>query len=166
MGVPHHDPFLPIGFWNNIGYTKPPKFMFQIKRQRDSIDHRAHGRPCDINPSTGTPSTMDEDGLVLRDSRRPTRAPILASLGARLGVQDSSATSSTHRTDAFAALSAPKCIAFVYCVFDCCVYCRRVYVASILYLSVRLSPPPSALPRSCACCCRPPLLRILVSYQL
>ena len=149
-----------------MGFTEPPKIMFQIKRRQDFIDRPAHGRARGINLSTGTPSVIDEDELVLRASRRPTRALILASLGARIGVRDSSATSSTHRTDAFAALSAPKCVAFVYCVFDCCVYCRRVYVASILYLSVRLSPPPSALPRSCACCCRPPLLRILVSYQL
>ena len=42
----------------------------------------------------------------------------------------------------------------------------RACLAGILYPSVRLSPPPSAPPRPCACCRRPPLLCILVSYQL
>ena len=85
MGVPHQDPTLPIGFWNNMGFTKPQNFIFQIKR-RDFINRRAHGRPRGINLSTRTPSTMDEDRLVLRASRRPTRAPTLASLGARIGI--------------------------------------------------------------------------------
>ena len=120
-----------------------------------------NGRPCSINPSTGTPFTIDRNGLVLRASRRPTRAPILASLGARVGVLDSSATPSTHRAAAFAVLSAPKRSAFVYHDFDCCAHCRRACVSGILYPLVRLSPPPLAPSRPRACCCRPPLLRII-----
>ena len=83
---------------------------------------------------------MDEDGLVLRASRRSTRAPILASLGARIGVRDSSATSSTHRAAAFAALSAPKRVAFVHYTFDRCVHCHRACVAGILYPLVVSAP--------------------------
>ena len=140
-----------------MGYTKPPKIMFQIKRGRDFINRRASRPPRGINPSTGIPFTMDKGGLVLRASRRPTRAPILASLGARIGVPDSSASSSMHRAAAFASLSAPKCVAFVYYKLDCCVYCRRACVTGILHLSARLSSPLSTPPRPCACCRRPPL---------
>ena len=144
-------------FLKQHGLHQTPKIMFQIKRRQNFINRRARGRPCGINPSTRTPSTMDEDRLVLRASQRPTRASILVSLGARIGVRDSSATSSTHRAAVFDALSAPKRIACVHYTFECCVYCRLACVAGILHPTVRLSPPLSAPPCSYACCRRPPL---------
>ena len=126
MGVSHHDSILPIGSWNKMSYTKPQEFMFKIKRRQDFINPPAHDQACGINPSTGTPSAVDEDRLVLRASRRPTRALILASLGARIGVRDSSAMPSTHRADAFAVLSAPKRLYWFIMRFMLCLSSLRV----------------------------------------
>ena len=62
---------------------KLSKSMYQIKIQQKSLIVARPGQPSGTNVFTGTSSNMNEGGLVLWASRRPTRAPILASLGAR-----------------------------------------------------------------------------------
>ena len=95
MCVPHQDPTVPIGFLNNMGYTKPQKIIFQIKRRQNVIDRRARSRPRGINPATRTPSTMNEDGLVpagLTDAHASSnpgelgRREIFSLIGTRLAI--------------------------------------------------------------------------------
>ena len=93
-------------------YTNPSLCSKSKDDEISSVVAR-HRWSVGINPSTGPPSTMDEDVLVLRASRRFTQAPILTSLGAISRHRDPSTTPSTHHAAAFATLAAPKCAAFV-----------------------------------------------------
>ena len=72
---------------------------------------------------------------------RPHRGPRELQSWRVHGDRDPCATPSMRRVAAFAALAAPKRVAFLYYAFDCCAHCRRARVAGTVHPSVRLNPP-------------------------
>ena len=138
MGIiPHNEPYTTylLGF-GTPGLTETcQNACTKSKDGEISSILACHDRPSGINPSMGTPSTIDENELVLRASRRPTQAPILTSLGASSRDRDPSATPTARPAATLAALWTPNLVAFVWYVVDCCVRRQGTCVAGILFPS-------------------------------